>query len=284
MGNMARALRIEYPGAVYHITSRGNKKDLIFLNSKDRFDFFSTFNSVVNLHNWICHAYCLMDNHYHLLIETPDGNLSDGMRDLNSNYTQAFNKTHSTVGHLLQGRFKSFVIEKEPYLLEVARYIVLNPVRAHMIQHPKDWVWSSYNATAGLIQKEPFLYADGILEMFSVNREEAQKQYGQFVEDGVNLESPFKDARHHSILGSPQFVHEMWEQSKDASLIKAIPKEERIIGRLSLEDIFLGDDATRDQRDKKIRMARILYGYSVAEIARYLKLSQASVSEISRKK
>ncbi|HBK35170.1 hypothetical protein A2239_04080 [Candidatus Uhrbacteria bacterium RIFOXYA2_FULL_40_9] len=280
---MARALRIKYPGAVYHITSRGNKKEPIFYNPKDRLAFFSTIKSVIKLHNWICHAYCLMDNHYHLLIETPDGNLSDGMRDLNSNYTQVFNKTHSTVGYLLQGRFHSFIIEKETYLLEVARYLVLNPVRAQIVQHPKDWEWSSYNATCGLSHGESFLTTDGILAMFSIDKAKAQQQYKQFILDGLYGDSIFKSVKHKGILGSPQFIHEMWKQSQKTFLVEAIPKEERIIGRLSLEDIFSEEGVTREARDKKIRMARILCGYSVAEIARFLKLSQALVSKISRK-
>lgn len=126
---MARPLRLEFPGAVYHITSRGNEKNPIFLSNKDRTLFLNTLEKTIDKYKWVCHAYCLMDNHYHLLIDTPLPNLSSGMRQLNSVYTQAFNKRHKRIGHLYQGRFKAIVIDKESYLLEVARYVVLNPVR-----------------------------------------------------------------------------------------------------------------------------------------------------------
>ena len=148
---MARPLRIAYPGALYHVMSRGNARQPIFLDDIDRHSFFKNLERCIELHNLICHAYCLMDNHYHLLLETPDGNLSSAMRDVNGNYTQWFNTRHERVGHVLQGRYKAHVIEKEPYLLEVVRYIVNNPVRANLVTHPKDWKWSSYRSSAGSI-------------------------------------------------------------------------------------------------------------------------------------
>src|SRR4030042_5793823 len=127
---MARPLRIEFPGAVYHVTSRGNARQTIFIDDEDRGGFLDLLSIVVERFNWICHAYCLMGNHYHLLIETPDGNLSKGMRELNGIYTQHFNRRHGRVGHVFQGRFKAILVEKDSYLLELCRYIVLNPVRA----------------------------------------------------------------------------------------------------------------------------------------------------------
>ena len=130
---MARPLRIEYPGAVYHVTARGNAQQAICKDDGDRYLFLEVFASTIRRHNWLCHAYCLMDNHYHLLLETPDPNLFLGMRQLNGVYTQRYNRLHSRVGHLFQGRFKSIVVEKESYLLELCRYVVLNPVAAHMV-------------------------------------------------------------------------------------------------------------------------------------------------------
>src|SRR4030065_621203 len=130
---MARPLRIEYPGAVYHITSRGNEKKLIFKDERDREIFLDTLSQVDKRYNWLCHAYCLMNNHYHLITETPDGNLSAGMRQLNGVYTQAFNRQHNRVGHLFQGRYKAILIQKDSHLLEVCRFVVLNPVGAKSI-------------------------------------------------------------------------------------------------------------------------------------------------------
>jgi REP element-mobilizing transposase RayT len=146
---MTRPLRIEYPGAVYHITNRGNDKKAVFKDDQDRETFLKILAFVNKRYHWLCHAYCLMDNHYHLMIETPDGNLSLGMRQLNGVYTQARNKRHGKTGHLFQGRYKAILIQKDTHLLEVCRYVVLNPVRARMVEKPEDWRWSSYQATGG---------------------------------------------------------------------------------------------------------------------------------------
>jgi len=149
---MARPLRIEFEGALYHITSRGNAKADIYKNTKDRQKFLSLLNIVCNRFSWYCHAYCLMDNHYHLLVETNNPTLSKGMKYLNGTYTQIFNQEHKRVGHIYQGRYKVILVEKESYVLELSRYIALNPVRARMVRAVKDWPWSSYRATAGITQ------------------------------------------------------------------------------------------------------------------------------------
>lgn len=279
---MSRPLRIKYPGALYHITDRGNRKGDIFLDDRDRNIFLEKLATVITHHNWICHAYCLMCNHYHLLIETNEANLSDGMRDLNKDYSQTFNRLHDTVGHLLQGRFKSFVIEKESYLLEVARYTVLNAVRAGLVYHPADWQWSSYAATAGSIDVPMFLTTDWILGHFSTNRNQAQKAYTEFILSGIGETSPFENAVHKSILGSPQFVNEIWERCEGVTTIKEIPREERLVGRPSLVDLFPREQ-TRKERDEAIVFARRGCGYSVAQIARVLRLSESLISRISRK-
>src|SRR5512135_2237813 len=140
---MARPLRIEYPGALHHITARGNARKRIYKNDADREAFLETLRDVVKRFGWVCHAYCLMDNHYHLLIETPEGNLSRGMRQLNGIFTQRLNRRHGRVGHLFQGRFKAIVVERESYLLELCRYVVLNPIRAGMVTHLERYPWSS---------------------------------------------------------------------------------------------------------------------------------------------
>ena len=136
---MARPLRIEYEGAVYHVTSRGNGRQSIFCVDSDREAFLEVLSDTVRRFGWICHAYCLMTNHYHLLLETPEANLSRGMRHLNGVYTQAFNRRHMRSGHVMQGRFKGIVVEKESHLLELVRYVVLNPVRAKTVRSAKDW-------------------------------------------------------------------------------------------------------------------------------------------------
>ncbi len=187
---MARPLRIEFPGALYHVTARGNARSEFFWGDDDRWLFFSILADLVERYNWICHGYCLMGNHYHLLIETPDGNLSEGMRQLNGIYTQKFNRSHARTGHVFYGRFKSIVVDKDSHLLELCRYVVLNPVRAGMARHPKDYPWSSYCATAGLKKKLDFLSTDWILAQFGNDRKQAQPKYRRFVLAGISEGSP----------------------------------------------------------------------------------------------
>jgi putative transposase len=142
---MSRPLRLEFAGALYHITSRGNDRNLIYLQDDDFELFLQILANVCERYNWVVHAYCLMSNHYHLLVETPDANLSQGMRQLNGVVTQSMNRKHHRVGHLLQGRYKAILVEKDAYLLELCRYIVLNPVRANMVSSPDEWPWSSWH-------------------------------------------------------------------------------------------------------------------------------------------
>lgn len=168
---MARTLRLEFEGALYHITSRGNRRETIYETPDDRERFLEILGGVREKYNWLCHAYCLMGNHYHLLIETPEANLSKGMRQLNGVYTQCFNKAHARVGHVFQGRYKAILVEKETYLLELARYIVLNPVRAGMVSSPSEWPWSSYRATAGEIPPLDYLSTDWLLSVLTENRD-----------------------------------------------------------------------------------------------------------------
>jgi putative transposase len=144
---MTRPLRLEFEGALYHITSRGDRRENIYENDEDRQGFLSLLARVCETHNWTCHAYCLMSNHYHLLVETPEANLSKGMRQLNGVYTQDFNRCNHCCGHVFGGRYKSILVDKDSYLLELTRYIVLNPVRAGMVQRAQDWPWSSFRAT-----------------------------------------------------------------------------------------------------------------------------------------
>ncbi len=146
---MARPLRLELAGGLYHITSRGDRRENIYDNDEDRKKWLENLGNTCRRFNWRCHAYCLMDNHYHIVIETAEANLSKGMRQLNGVYTQYYNRQHGRVGHVFQGRYKGILVERDEYLLELARYVVLNPIRANMIKNIEDWKWSSYNAMIG---------------------------------------------------------------------------------------------------------------------------------------
>lgn len=278
---MARPLRIQYPGALYHVIARGNNKRKIFLDDKDRRGFLKWIADVAKTHNLIIHAYCLMTNHYHLLVETPDGNLSTAMRDLNGNYSQWFNARHRRVGHLFEGRFKSYVIEKETYLLTVARYIVLNAVRAGLVTHPRLWKWCSYNATAGMAKAPDWLHVDWLLGNFGKKRALAQKAYREFVMAGLE-DDPYKDLEHDLILGSPQFVHWIWDNHTAGSeTLKEHPREQRIVGRPTLEEIF-SKKMSKSKRDGAIIFARVRCGYLASEIARVVNLDRSTVGKISR--
>ena len=206
---MARQLRVEFEGALYHVTARGNARQAIYTDDHDRARFVDLLAREVAQQHWRCYAYCLMDNHYHLLLETPEPNLSQGMRRLNGVYTQTFNRRHGRVGHVLQGRFKSVLVDKESYLMELCRYIVLNPVRAKAVANLDAWPWSSYPATAGMRLAPAWLAVPDILRLFAWSDQEAQRAYRQFVRDGMGQPSPWAQVRGQIFLGDEAFLERM---------------------------------------------------------------------------
>src|SRR5512135_3705804 len=160
---MPRPPRVQYEGALYHVTSRGNERGAIFTVDADRELLLAILADVVERHAWVCHAYCLMTNHYHLLVQTPRANLWQGMHMLNSRYVKAFQRRCGRGGHLLERRYRPILVERQEYLQEVARYVVLNPVRAGICERAEDWPWSSYRATAGLAPRPSFLTTKWLL-------------------------------------------------------------------------------------------------------------------------
>lgn len=275
---MARPLRIEYPNAVYHVTSRGNARNKIFLGDQDRENFLFVLDAVVKRYNWLCHAYCLMDNHYHLMIETPDANLSRGMRQLNGVYTQKYNWWHSKTGHIFQGRYKSILVDKENYLLELCRYVVLNPVRANMVEKPEEWKWSSYGATAGLKTVPNYLTGDWILGLFSNNKAEAQKRYRKFVREGIHTGSPWDDLQGQILLGEEGFIEKYKDLLSDKEQIKEIPRPQRYVSRPRLAKLLSKEDKTA-RRNRGIHSAHVKYGYTLKEIADHLEIHYTTVSK-----
>lgn len=181
---MARPLRICVPDGLYHVIARGNARAPIYHNDTDRFWFLRTLAHVVDRFGWLCHAYCLMENHYHLVVETPRPNLATGMQQLNGPYARGFNERHDRCGHVFQARYRSILVEKDSHLLALCRYVVLNPVRAGMCPRPGDYRWSSYQATAGHAPVERFLVTDWILSNFAPSRGAAQTRYRAFVAEG----------------------------------------------------------------------------------------------------
>jgi putative transposase len=243
---MTRPLRIEYPGAVYHITSRGNDKNPVFKEDQDREDFLNTLVHVNKRYHWICHAYCLMTNHYHLLIETPEGNLSIGMRQLNGVYTQMFNRSHNHTGHLFQGRFKGILIKKNSHLLEVCRYVVLNPVRAMVVERPEQWKWSSYQATAGRARSSPCLTTDWILGQFSDEKSRAEKEYRKFIRGGIAQDSIWRGVKGQILLGEEDFINSFLGHLNKHKNVVEISRNQRFANRPPLEKMSLSQSYVID--------------------------------------
>jgi putative transposase len=211
---MARPLRIEYPGAFYHVTARGNEQKDIFKSQRDREKFLCYLEMATERYGAVIHAYCLMNNHYHLLLETPLGNLSQIMKHINSAYTTYFNVKRKRAGHLLQGRYKAIIVDADEYATELSRYIHLNPVRVGSVEKPEDYRWSSCASYTGDATAPAWLKTDFILSCFGSREAAAQKKYRQFVHDllGLDYDSPLIATVASTILGHEEFVCEMQER------------------------------------------------------------------------
>lgn len=273
---MARPLRLEYHGALYHITSRGDGQEDIYLDDGDRVLALAVLEDVARRLNWCIHAYCLMGNHYHLLIETPDGNLAQGMRQFNGVYTQRFNRLHARVGHVFQGRYKAILVQKDSYLLELARYIVLNPVRAGMVRSAKDWPWSSYRATSGFVQSPEWLETNWILSAFSPREAQAMERYRAFVSEGRNQPSPWDQLRNQIYLGDEQFVGKLQAGLAKDKDLSEIPAAQRRRTPPPLETFA----RKHTDRNQAIVMAYQSGGYSLKAIGEYFGIHYSRVSRV----
>ncbi|GAB4198888.1 MAG: transposase [Wenzhouxiangellaceae bacterium] len=277
---MARPIRLEYEGALYHITARGNRREVIYQDNDDREYLLELLGQCCKRFNWLCYAYCLMDNHYHLLVETPDANLSKGMRHLNGVYTQAVNRRHHRVGHVFQGRFKAILVEADSYLLELSRYIVLNPVRAGIVYEAKDWPWSSYLGTLRRRSRPDWLAADTLLSHFGAKRASAIAAYRRFVSDGVDHESPWQSLKGQVFLGSDAFLKRMQNKMDDLEQALEHPKKQREIAVTSLADY----EAEASGRDQAMKNAYSSGHYTLKAIAEYFNVHYSTVSRIVNRK
>ena len=272
---MSRPLRIEFDGAVYHVMARGNAREPIFFDDHDRQAFVDGLWQSAERFEWWVWAYCLMDNHYHLLIETRSGQLSRGMRELNGIYTQRFNRHHQRVGHVLQGRFKAVLVDKDSYLLELLRYIVLNPVRAGMVPSAGEWPWSSYRGVMGKVAVPPALPIDEVLALFSTDRGAARRAFSRFVAQGVDADDPTEQVTNQVFLGSEVFVENAIARA--GKLATEVPKQQR--RQQSLAKIA----ADAPDRDSAIRAAYQSGSFTLKEIGGHFGLHYATVSRLARK-
>ena len=220
-----------------------------------------------------------MDNHYHLLVQTPDGNLSKGMRQLNGVYTQTNNRRHHRVGHLFQGRFKAILVDSDAYLLELARYVVLNPVRAGMVRRPEDWGWSSYRASMGLAPAGKFLAVDALLAQFGKQRRPAQGRYAKFVTEGIRAPSPWQQLKGQVFLGDERFIERMQkrvsgQQRQDVQ----IPLAHRRAPPATLRQI----EKAAPDRNTAIMQAHGTGAYSYQEIGGHFGIHFTTVGRIVR--
>jgi len=267
---MARPLRLEFPGALYHVTSRGNARAAVVADEVDRTRWVTVLAQTVERFGWRLYAYCLMDNHYHLLLETPQPNLARGMRHLNGVYTQAFNRRHHRVGHLFQGRYHALLVEKDAYLLELCRYVVLNPVRAQVVTQPRLWNWSSYRATAGETDCPLFLTADWIWAQFGRRVPAAQVRYRQFVAEGKGGPTPWEQVQGQIYLGSEEFV----ARHQPDRVIAEVPRQQTQAQRPSLAQVFPDGNRTPTH----LLTATRRHGYRLVEIAAHFGVHYATVS------
>lgn len=275
---MARPLRLEFPGALYHVTSRGDRQEDIFLCDDDREDWLEVLGTVCTRFNWVVHAFCQMSNHYHILLETVDGNLSRGMRQLNGLYTQRFNRRHDLAGHLFQGRYKAILVQKGAYLLELARYVALNPLRAHMVNQLEDWRWSSYPATTGRAASPPWLCTDWILGQFSSERGQAMEQFRAFVMSGKGLPDPLQGVRHQLLLGDDSFMANPCGIGG-----KEMLREVSRVQRKSLAPSLDEYQSRHPFRDEAMAQAYLSGAYTMAEIGAHFGVHYMTVSRAVRK-
>lgn len=290
---MARPLRIQYPGAVYHVTGRGNERKPIVRGDKDRHSFLRVLEETKEQFQMIVHAWVLMDNHYHLLVETPEANLSLALRHLNGVYTQRFNRHHKRCGHLFQGRYKALLVHKDTYLKELCRYIVLNPVRAGMVQYPKEWKWSSYRATAGYEASPKWLSNEWLWEQFHMVKHKAQERYRQFVLEGAKVkESPWEKVSSQLLLGTKEFEdhvrskvrgkHHPEAPKKQQALARPGPEE--IMGRVakvfgsSKEDLLVVTRRANEGREAAMWALRQACGMRLGEIAGKMGVGYSAVA------
>jgi REP element-mobilizing transposase RayT len=276
---MARPLRIEFPGAFYHVTARGNRQAAIYNDDHDYETFLSIVAQIIEHDNWLCYAYCLMPNHYHLVIETPDGNLAKGMRQLNGVYTQTTNRRYGQVGHLFQGRYKAILVDADAHLLEVSRYVVLNPVRAGMVESPEAWPWSSYHTTVGQAKRPAWLSVDNLLSLFAKTRSVARRRYAQFIMDGIGHEGIWHHLNRQIYLGDDRFVNRMQDHLQDVADDINIPQPQR---RRPPARSLVEIEGDAKSRNDAILAAYAAGAYSYQDLARHFGLHFTTVGRIVR--
>jgi len=287
-------LRIEFEGALYHVTARGNERRAIFRDAPDYRRFLDILGMLPERFGVLLHGYALMGNHYHLLIETLRPNLAKAMHYLNAGYTGYFNRGHKRAGHLLQGRYKALLIEKEGYLLAVSRYIHLNPVRAGIVEKPEKYRWSSYPEYVRKRTKKGWLEDRWILRQYSEDLAQARKLYKRFVEEGIQTpQSPFEELKDGLILGTESFLNEIKrkisvKRHKDIPQSRGMAQQlalgdvvDAVAERVGIEPVELSTGRRRNKRERRIclYLLRTLTDMGNEEIGKHFEISYSAVSK-----
>ncbi len=288
---MARPLRITFPGACYHITSRGNERKAVFKSRLDHEKFLQYLESATQRYDALIHVYCMMDNHYHLLLETPSANLPQIMRHVNGAYTTYFNIKRKRSGHLFQGRYKAILVQIDEYAKELSRYIHLNPVRAGMVEKPEAYQWSSYRFYIGKEKAPAWLHRAFLLQYFGEKESVAQDRYQRFVNAlvGKEYESPLKNVVSSTLLGNADFISYVKETLlSDKKPDKDLPALKDLAPKTSTQDVFdavddsLGDDA-KLARSVKMYLCQRYTAERLRDLGKHFGISESGVSQAGRR-
>ncbi len=289
---MSRPLRIEYPGAWYHVMNRGRRSEAIFLNDADRKTFIKVLQETVDGWNLKISAYCLMSNHYHLLVQTPDGNLARCMRHINGIYTQRFNRRHKKEGQLFRGRYKAVLVDADSHLVEVLRYIHRNPIQAGVVEKLDDYQWSSHHGYVSSAKKWQWLSKDPLLSMLTDKKSRRKSAYIDFVSKGEPEEiKRFYSLKNlPSILGSDSFKESIKEKFAYLGFRNEVP-ESRILApaanavislvckhyKITEEELFASTRGTENlPRDMAVYLVRRHCRETLPAVGRYFGIENYS--------
>lgn len=274
---MSRQLRLQFAGAHYHVMARGNNREPIVHDKRDVVSFLANLEATCERYAWRVFGWCVMPNHYHLVLETARETLSYGMRRLNSAYAQQFNRRHNRVGHVFQGRFKAFVVGNENYLLTLLRYVELNPWRAALVQHPSDWPWSSIHVSLG---RDPVPYwsaAGEVWARFGTTASESIKRYREFLFDAMHRPAEALPVHHSLVIGDAEDAADVQARAIRTRVSPEIPRGQQVSSP-SLPAFF----ARENDVDMAIKNA-YASGVPLRVIAAYLGVHYSTVSVIARR-
>jgi REP element-mobilizing transposase RayT len=283
---MGRPIRIEYPSALYHITSRGNEKKDIFQREGDRVKFLQILEDYHDRYGILIHSYVLMDNHYHLILETPKGNLLKVMHGINSSYTGYFNRKYGRSGHLFQGRYRGILVEKDTYLLSLSRYVHLNPVRAGVVDRPQQYRWSSYVGYIGKEKESEWVEYAWVFSQFGKEKKRARRRYREYVEEGLRAKetTPLRNLHGQVILGDQVFIERIKGMLKGRRLSQGIVERKRLLEHPSATEVVgvVSEAYGIDQEEILERGGRANTARKVAiyYCQRYTGLSNEAIGEL----